>query len=313
MSVVDIWNRHDTLSFEVFPPKTDVGMADLCGRGGVLEQLYPLLPDNISCTYSVGGTDAGKNLEVLDKVVSDGKTAAMTHFTCAGNTRQSAAAQLRTCLEHGINHVLALRGDLPAGWADTGSDLQCAGDLVALIRQEFGDRFTIAVAGAPEGHPGSCSLETDIDALKRKQDSGADYIITQPCWDMDAFRYWLDAIRAAGIRLPVDVSVMPVLDQAETISAALSRGGFAIPKSLCGILSENWILPNPFTKDTFDADAERKRADFKKAGLEYTVNQIHEYRRCGAGGIHLLTRNRFEDAALIVRESGLLKELNVEN
>ena len=312
MSVVDIWNRHDTLSFEVFPPKTDVGMADLCGRDGVLERLYTLLPDNISCTYSVGGTDAGKNLAVLDKVVSDGRTAAMTHFTCAGNTRQSAAAQLRTCLERGIDRVLALRGDLPAGSIGTGSDLRCAGDLVTLIRQEFGDRFTIAVAGAPEGHPGCRSLEADIDALKRKQDSGADYIITQLCWDMDTFRYWLDAIRAAGIRLPVDVTVMPILDQAETIHT-LSQNGSVMPRPLCELISKNWILPNPFVKDSFDADAERKRADFRKAGLEYTVNQIHEYRRCGAGGIHLLTRNRFEDAALIVRESGLLKELNVEN
>lgn len=306
MSVVDILNRHAALSFEVFPPKTDVGMEDLCGEGGVLERLCALHPDYISCTYSAGGADVGKNLEILDTVTSDGKTTGITHFTCAGNTKESAIAQLQTYLDHGIDRVLALRGDLPSGWIGTGSELQYASELVALIRQEFGNRFTIAVAGAPEGHQGGRNLEADIAFLKQKQDNGADYIVTQLCWDTDQFRYWLDAIRAAGIWMPVDVSVMPVVDQAETISMALSRGGCVMPQALCGIISKNWILPNPFIKDPFDADVERKKADFRKAGIEYTVNQIHEYQACSVNGIHLYTNDRFEDAALIVREAGLL-------
>ena len=251
----------------------------------------------------------GKNLEILGRVAKDGRCLPATHFTCIGNTAQSAKAQLQTYLDSGIHHVLALRGDPPAGWAGSGGELQSAGELVTLIRQEFGDAFTIAVAGAPEGHPGSRSLEAEIALLKQKQDSGADYIITRLCWDMDAFRYWLDAIRAAGIRLPVEASVMPVLDQAETISTAFSHGGSAIPQSLREIISKNWIYPNPFVKDPFDARAEQKKADFRKAGMEYTVHQIHEYQACGVNGIHLFTRNRYEDTALIVRESGLLDGL----
>lgn len=305
MSVMDALYRHNALSFEVFPPKTDAGMAELCGEDGVLRRLYALGPDAISCTYSAGGADAGKNLTVLSSVALDGKSIPVTHFTCIGNPQESAGHQLQAYLEHGIRHILALRGDVPAGWAGTGGDFRSASELVAFIRQEFGNQFTIAVAGAPEGHPGGRSLEADIDSLKRKQDSGADYIITRLCWDMDAFRYWLDAIRASGIRLPVEAGVMPVVDQAETVGQVLSHSGGTIPRSLCGIISENWILPSPFAKDPFDADAERKKADFKKAGIEYTVNQIRQYRACGADGIHLLTRNRYEDAALIVRESGI--------
>lgn len=308
MSVMDALNRRAALSLEVFPPKTDAGMKDLCGEGGVLRQLYTLHPDSISCTYSAGGSDAGKNLAVLDRIRQDGCCAPVTHFTCAGNTRQSAKCQLQTYLDRGIRHILALRGDPAAFRADSG-DFPSAAELVAFIRQEFGDAFTIAVAGAPDSLPGSRPLEAEIELLKRKQDCGADYIITQLCWDMDAFRYWLDAIRASGIWLPVEAGVMPVVDQAETVGEVLSRGGSAIPKSLCGIISENWILPSPFAKDPFDADLERKRADFRKAGTEYTVTQIHEYLACGVGGIHLLTRNRYEDAALIVRESGLLDRL----
>ena len=86
MSVVDILDKRNTFSFEVFPPKTDVGMEKLCGEGGVLEKLYTLNPDYISCTYGAGGTNVGKNLEVLDKIVKDGKTTGVTHFTCIGNT-----------------------------------------------------------------------------------------------------------------------------------------------------------------------------------------------------------------------------------
>lgn len=307
MSVIDALSRHDALSFEVFPPRTDAGMEKLCGS--VLPQLYSLRPDAVSCTYSAGGADVGKNLEILGRVAKDGRCLPATHFTCIGNTAQSVKAQLQTYLDSGIHHVLALRGDPPAGWAGSGGELQSAGELVTLIRQEFGDAFTIAVAGAPEGHPGSRSLEAEIALLKQKQDSGADYIITRLCWDMDAFRYWLDAIRAAGIRLPVEASVMPVLDQAETISTAFSHGGSAIPQSLREIISKNWIYPNPFVKDPFDARAEQKKADFRKAGMEYTVHQIHEYQACGVNGIHLFTRNRYEDTALIVRESGLLDGL----
>ena len=304
MSVMDALNRRAALSFEVFPPKTDAGMEALCGGDGVLEQLYTLGPDSIFCTYSPGGSDAGKNLAILDAIRAKGCCAPATHFTCAGNTKESARGQLQTYLDHGIRHILALQGDSPNHRA--GSDFSSSSELTAFIRREFGGAFTIAVAGAPEGLPDSRPLEAEIELLKRKQDSGADCIITRLCWDMDAFRYWLDAIRASGITLPVEASVLPVLDQAEIVSEVLCHSS-AIPKSLCQIIGKNWILPNPFVKDPFDADVERKKADFRKAGMEYTLTQIHGYKDCGVGGIHLLTRNRYEDAALIVKQAGLDK------
>ena len=304
MSVMDTLNRRALLSFEVFPPKTDAGMTELCGENGILRRMYSLHPDFISCTYSAGGSDAGKNLAVLDAIQKDGCCAPVTHFTCAGNTKESARRQLQTYLEHGVHHILALWGDPSAFRADNG-DFPSAAELVAFIRQEFGNAFAISVAGAPEGYPDSRPLEAEIELLKQKQDCGADCIVTRLCWDMDAFRYWLDAIRSSGIMLPVEAGVMPVVDQAETVGQVLSHCGGTIPRSLCGIISENWILPSPFVKDPFDANAERKKADFRKAGLEYTVTQIQKYLDCGVDGIHLLTRNRFEDTALIVRESGI--------
>ncbi len=305
MSVMEIFDKRSAFSFEVFPPKTDKGMENL---SKVLDQLYTLNPDYISCTYGAGGTNVGKNLEVLDKIVADGKTTGVTHFTCIGNTKEGIKEQLQNYLNHGINHMLALRGDLPFGWTGTGGDLHYATELVKFARQEFGDQFTIAVAGSPEGHIACRSIEADIAFLKQKQDNGADYIMTQLCWDMDQFRWWLDAIRAAGIWMPVDVGIMPILDMKATINMALSRNGCVMPRALSEIISKNWIFPDPFTNEIncTDAKADQKKADFKKAGIEYTVRQIDEYRACGINGIHLYALNKFDDVAYIAKEAGLL-------
>ena len=129
--------------------------------------------------------------------------------------------------------------------------------------------------------------------------------MTQLCWDMDQFRRWMDAIRAAGIWLPVDAGVMPILDQAATINMALSRNGCVMPRQLCEIISRNWIFPNPFVKDTFDAEAEAKKASFKSAGMEYTVRQIQQYLDCDVAGIHLYALNKYDDVARIAADAGL--------
>ncbi len=306
MSVAEIYENRATFSFEVFPPKTDVGMEKLCGEGGVLEKLYTLNPDYISCTYGAGGTNVGKNLEVLDKIQKDGKCTPVTHFTCIGNTKEDIKEKLQTYLDHGIDHMLALRGDLPFGWTGTNGDLHYATELVKFVRKEFGDKFTIAVAGSPEGHIQCRSLEAFIAWLKQKQDHGAAVFISQLCWGMDAFRYGLDAIRDAGIWLPVDVGIMPILDQAATINMALSRNGCVMDRKLCEIISKNWIFPNPFEKEPFDADVEGKKASFKAAGIEYTINQIDEYRACGVDGIHLYALNKYDDVAYIAKAAGLI-------
>ena len=307
MSLIEMLKRRDVLSFEVYPPKTEAGMERLCGDGGVLEKLYSLNPDYISCTYGAGGTNVGKNLEVLQKIAQDGKTIPVTHFTCIGNTREGIRRQLNQYLDSGINHMLALRGDLPMGYTSTGGDLHYASELVEFVRREFGRKFTIAVAGSPEGHISCTSLEADIEFLKRKQDAGADYIMTQLCWDMDQFQRWMDAIRAAGIWLPVDVGIMPILDQKGTINMALSRNGCVMPRELSVLISRHWIFPDPFTgsseSDTLYAE---KKAAFREEGIAYTIDQIHRYRQCGIAGIHLYALNKFDDVAYIAKEAGLL-------
>lgn len=289
------------LSFELFPPKTDRGMENL---PGTIDHLCKYKPEYISCTYGAGGTNVGKNMDVC-KMIKEAGTVPVTHFTCIGNTAEGIREQLQNYLDNGVDHMLALRGDLPFGWTGTGGDFSYATDLVAFVRKEFGDKIEIAVAGSPEGHISCRSLEADIAVLKQKQDNGADYIMTQLCWDMEQFKYWLDAIRKAGVTMPVDVGIMPILDQAATINMALSRNACVMPRKLCELISKHWIFPNPFDKEPFDAAVDQKKADFKKAGIEYTINQIDEYRALGINGIHLYALNKWKDVSEIIDASGI--------
>ena len=176
---------------------------------------------------------------------------------------------------------------------------------MAYVRKEFGDKFEIAVAGSPEGHIACRSLDADIAVLKMKQDNGADYIMTQLCWDMEQFKRWLDKIRTAGVTMPVDVGIMPILDQAATINMALSRNGCVMERELSRLISKYWIFPNPFDKEPFDDALEQKKADFKEAGIEYTIKQIDAYRALGIEGIHLYALNKWQDVSRIVKESGM--------
>lgn len=301
MKLSEMMKEKQLLSFELFPPKTDKGMENL---PGTIAKLCEFKPEYISCTYGAGGTNVGKNMDVC-KMIQEAGTVPVTHFTCIGNTREGIKEQLQNYLDNGVDHMLALRGDLPFGWTGTGGDFKYATDLVAFVRKEFGDKIEIAVAGSPEGHIACRSLDADVAVLKQKQDNGADYIMTQLCWDMEQFKRWLDKIRQAGVTMPVDVGIMPILDQAATINMALSRNACVMPRELCELISKYWIFPNPFDKEPFDAAVDQKKADFKKAGIEYTIKQMDEYRALGINGIHLYALNKWKDVTDIINESGI--------
>ena len=122
---------------------------------------------------------------------------------------------------------------------------------------------------------------------------------------MEQFKRWMDKIDRAGVTMPVDVGIMPILDQAATINMALSRNACVMPRELCELISKYWIFPNPFDKEPFDAAVDQKKADFKKAGIEYTIKQIDEYRALGINGIHLYALNKWKDVTDIINASGI--------
>ena len=284
-SVIDIMKERTSFSFEVFPPKMEQPIKPLLS---CLNELYKFNPDFISCTYGAGGTNSGRNTEICKSIIDHGHIA-VTHFTCIGNTKETIRAELAACLANGVNHILALRGDLPAGWEGTRGDFKYANELVAFIRAEFGGRFTIAMAGAPEKHIQCPTDAEDIAHLKIKQDAGADFIMTQLCYDIEQFKRWMEQIRKAGITIPVDVGVMPVLTKESTLRMALSMNGCSIPRKLSEIISRYYNAPE----------------DFMKAGIEYTIMQMNQFMGEGVNGLHLYTLNRSAAVEQILGKSGL--------
>lgn len=288
MRIPDIMKERMTLSFEVFPPKEDQPLEPLLA---VLDRLYPMQPDFISCTCGAGGTNAGRHMEICQSILeAENPTVPISHFTCIGRHKEDIREQMQRCLDLGIDHLLALRGDIPAGWEGTRGDFSHASELIGFLREEFGDRFVIAMAGAPEKHIEARTFAEDIAHLRMKQDAGADFLMTQLCYDVERFREWLDKIRRAGIHIPVDVGIMPVLTKKSVIRMCLGMNGCSIPQPLAELISRHYN----------DSDE-----DFMKAGIEFTIRQVYEYMALGIGGLHFYSLNKADAVLEICEGCGL--------
>lgn len=286
MHIAEKMKQKTTLSFEVFPPKTEKGMEKL---PGVLEELYKWSPDWVSCTYGAGGSDKGYNLEIVKRIAASGKTTSVSHYTTIHHTREDIRADISEYLSVGVDHFLALRGDFVPGEDATHGDFDHADGLIRFMRESFGDRITIACSGIPEGHILSPNMASDTAFLKRKQDAGADFIITQLTFDMEQFKRWLEEIRAAGVTLPIAVGVMPVLDRDKCIRHCVSMNGCAIPRSLARHISKYYNDPD----------------GFRDAGMDYTVQQMYEYIQLGVNDLHIYALNQSAAVDEILRRSGL--------
>lgn len=286
MNIAEKMSKKTTLSFEVFPPKTEVGMGKL---RTVLEDLYAWEPDWISCTYGAGGSDKGYNLAICRAMADAGRTVPVSHYTCIHHGRDDIRADIEEYLAAGVDHFLALRGDFIPGENATNGDFDHADGLIRFMRERYGDKIAIACSGIPEGHILSPDMASDTAFLKRKQDAGADFIVTQLTFDMDRFARWLDQIRAAGVTLPVAVGVMPVLDRDKCIRHCLSMNGCAIPRKLARHISRYYDDPE----------------GFRDAGMDYTVEQMYEYIQLGVNDLHIYALNQSAAVDEILRRSGL--------
>jgi methylenetetrahydrofolate reductase (NADPH) len=288
MKLSEILESRMSFSFEVFPPKTDAGMEKL---RVALQHFYSFKPDFISCTYGAGGTNAGRNVEVCRAIKEDAATEVMTHFTCVGHTRETIAGELRQYRSFGIENILAMRGDLPAGWEGTHGDFAHADGLIRFIRSEFPD-FCVAAACYPEKHILAPSFAADIAHLRGKQDAGAEFLMSQLCHDVDAFQAFVYRIREAGVTAPVVLGIMPVLDKEPIIRMTLSNG-CSIPPQLAAIIGR------------YGDDPE----EFKKAGIDYTISQIFRFMEAGIEGLHLYTLNKWEDVETILVGAGIREDI----
>ena len=284
MKISEAFKTHMTFSFEVFPPKTEQPIEPLMET---LAQLYRYRPDFISCTYGAGGTNKGRQVEILEAIKKSGQTEPLAHFTCIGNTRDDIQKSMREYAGLGIDNILAMRGDLPADWEGTRGDFSHADGLIAYLRRL---RPELCLAGACyiEKHVAAPSMDADIAHLRTKQDNGAEFLMTQLCHDVDAYARFVERIRKSGVTLPIVVGLMPVLNKDAIIRMTLSNG-CSIPSDLAAVIGKYGNDP----------------ADFKKAGKEYTVGQIYRYMNAGIDGLHFYSLNKYQDVSDIIEASGI--------
>lgn len=284
MKISQIFSKKMCFSFEVFPPKMEQPIEPLLDT---LDHLYQFKPDFVSCTYGAGGTNKGRSTEICDSIKKSGKSEVVTHFTCIGNTRDDVKNYIKEYMDLGVENVLAMRGDLPAGWEGTGGDFHHADELIAYIKELYPE-ICISAACYPEKHIQAGTLEEDIAHVRSKQDRGAEFLMSQLCHDVEAYERYTDKLAKAGVHLPIVMGLMPVLAKDPIIRMTVSNG-CSIPKELAAIIGK------------YGNDPE----DFKKAGIDYTVEQIYRYMCAGIGGLHIYSLNKYADVATILNQSGI--------
>jgi methylenetetrahydrofolate reductase (NADPH) len=283
-----------TISFEFFPPKNDEAMATLLET---LSHLRELRPSFTSCTYGAAGSTRARTLEVTLKIKEQFGLEAMAHFTCVGQRLDDVDGALENFAKHGIENVLALRGDRPAGLPEPAEgwfpDFNNAVNLIRHIRKQFGDRFSLGCAGYPEKHPEAPDFDTDLRRLREKVDAGADFIITQLFFDNASFFRFVKRCRKIGIAVPIIAGIMPVTNVAQ-IKKFTAMCGAVIPKKMLAGL--NPIAGNP------DAVVQY--------GVDWATRQCKELLAANVDGLHFYTLNKSKATRRIVenlRQGGVLK------
>src|ERR671917_971122 len=200
--------RQPLFSFEFFPPRTDAGEETL---RATLDALRHESPAFVSVTYGALGSTRDRTIDIVKWIKQDLEIEAMAHFTCVGATVEELRATLDEIQAAGVENVLALRGDPPAGeeqWTQTPGGLKYSTELIELLTGSY--PFAVGAAAFPEVHPQAESPDSDIRFLKAKQDAGANFLITQLFYDNDFYFDFVDRARTAGVTVPIIPGIMPV-------------------------------------------------------------------------------------------------------
>ncbi len=277
MKIKDILKREKpSLSFEVFPPKTQDKFETV--SHAALE-IAKLSPDFMSVTYGAGGTTAKYTTEIAKSILDTGVTP-IAHLTCVNSSKESILTKLEEFKENGIKNILALRGDIPAGMEPSNWDFKYASELVSFIKDN-GD-FCVGGACYPEKHVESLSEKEDLIHLKHKVDCGCDFLTTQMFFDNDLFYKYLLRVRNMGISVPVIPGIMPVTN------------GRQIKRS-CELSGA--ILPDRFKRivERFSDDPKA----MQQAGIAYATEQIIDLFANGINAVHVYSMNKPEVATAI--------------
>ena len=270
-----------SLSFEVFPPKTESGFDSV---KTATEEIAALKPAFMSVTYGAGGGTSRYTLDIAKNIKAQYGVPTLAHLTCVSSTRETVARKIAEIRQAGIENVMALRGDIPKGMEQedrSGWDYRYAIDLIRELK-EAGD-FCIGGACYPEIHPESADQAEDIRHLKEKVDAGCDFLTTQMFFDNNLLYNFLYKIRQAGITVPVIPGVMPITN-ANQVERAIQLSGSFVPQRFKSLV------------DKFGHDP----AAMKQAGIAYATDQIIDLYANGIQNVHVYSMNKPDVAQKIL-------------
>ena len=282
MKIIDIIKTgKPTLSFEVFPPKTDSSFESV---KYATEEIAKLKPSFMSVTYGAGGGTSKYTLDIAENIKKNYGVPTLAHLTCVSSTKETVKERIGAIKNAGIQNIMALRGDLTPELENSDRstwDYRNAIDLVREIKEADKD-FCVAGACYPEIHPESENQALDIKYLKEKVDAGVDFLTTQMFFDNNLLYNFLYKIREAGITVPIVPGIMPITN-ANQVERAIKLSGSFMPVRFKALV------------DKFGHNPEAMR----QAGIAYATDQIIDLYANGINAIHVYSMNKPEVAKAI--------------
>lgn len=274
MKIVDVLkSKKCSLSFEVFPPKTETAFDSV---QFATREIAKLKPAFMSVTYGAGGGTSKYTLEIAREIKEEYGVPTLAHLTCVSSSKATVKERIALMKEAGIENVMALRGDIPDALKDADRsewDYHHAVELVEELKSA-GD-FCVGGACYPEVHPESASQAEDIQRLKEKVDAGCDFLTTQMFFDNNLLYNFLYKIRQAGISVPVVAGIMPITN-ANQVDRAVKLSGSFVPQRFKSLV------------DKFGGDP----TAMKQAGIAYATDQIIDLFANGVTNVHVYSMNK---------------------
>ncbi len=284
MKIIDILNTEKlSLSFEVFPPKTETAFESV---KVATEEIAKLMPSFMSVTYGAGGGTSKYTLDIAKNIKDMYGVPTLAHLTCVSSTKETVRQKINEIEKSGIRNIMALRGDIPDELKNEDRskwDYNYAVDLIYELKSIDSD-FCIGGACYPEIHPESSNQKEDIKRLKEKIDAGCDFLTTQMFFDNNLLYNFLYKIREAGITVPVIPGIMPITN-AKQVERAVKLSGSFVPQRFKSLV------------DKFGSDP----AAMKQAGIAYATDQIIDLYANNITNVHVYSMNKPDVAGLIQR------------
>jgi len=275
VKIIDLLTNNTlSLSFEVFPPKTETSFESV---QTATEEIAKLKPSFMSVTYGAGGGTSQYTLDIAKHIKELYNVPTLAHLTCVSSTKETVRQKIKDIQAADIQNVMALRGDIPAELADADRsqwDYRYAIDLIYELKNANAD-FCIGCACYPEIHPESENQKEDIRRLKEKVDAGCDFITTQMFFDNNLLYNFLYKIREAGITVPVIPGIMPITN-ANQVERAIKLSGSFMPQRFKSLV------------DMFGSDP----AAMKQAGIAYATDQIIDLYANQITNVHVYSMNK---------------------